>query len=116
MFRSDLGSEFINEPTRKFLEQHGIRFEQACAGDHYQNGLAEVFIHILYDMARTMLTDAKLLAYLWGEASGVCQELPTDFVEPARAVVSVRNVIRPKIRRQTFSSLWRQVYCDDAPR
>lgn len=68
IFRSDLGSEFDNTWTKEFLSKLGIIPNYACAGDHYQNGLAETMIRLLYNMARTFLADAKLPLSFWGEA------------------------------------------------
>ena len=68
IFRADLGSEFTNSKTKSYLQKHGIRLHFAAAGDHYQNGLAEVTIRILQNMARTLLADSKLPISFWGEA------------------------------------------------
>ena len=57
-FRSDGGSEFVNNNVSALLAKLGIVRETTCANTSYQNGKAERRIRTVFDRVRTGLSDA----------------------------------------------------------
>ena len=67
-FRSDNGTEYVNEAVSTLLAQHGIVRERTCPASSYQNGKAERTIGILFEMMRKALYESRLPPFLWLEA------------------------------------------------
>ena len=68
IFRSDKGTEFLNEEYDKFLLAEGIERETSPAKSPASNGFAERENRILQDRARAMLLGADLPDFMWAEA------------------------------------------------
>nr|GEZ06525.1 retrotransposon protein, putative, unclassified [Tanacetum cinerariifolium] len=66
--RTDNGTEFVNQTLREYYEQVGISHETSVARSPQQNGVVEIRNHMLTEVARTMLSYAKALLFLWAEA------------------------------------------------
>lgn len=68
VIRSDRGGEFMSNELMKFMRENGIKTQYTAPYSPQQNGVAERKNRSLVEMARCMLTDAKLPMYLWAEA------------------------------------------------
>lgn len=68
VFRSDRGGEYMGNEMTKFMRECGIKTQYTAPYSPQQNGVAERKNRSLVEMARCMLTDAKLPMYLWAEA------------------------------------------------
>ena len=68
IFRSDNGTEYINQDMNDLLSQHGIVRERTCPSSSYQNGKAERYIGILFSMMRKALFESRMPASFWLEA------------------------------------------------
>ena len=52
----------------KFLQEHGIVAQYTMLSSPYQNGVVEIRNRTLLDMVRSMLSNSKLLRFLWTKA------------------------------------------------
>lgn len=68
IFRSDRGTEYINQDLKDFFREEGIRSQYTVSYTPEQNGVAERKNRSLMEMARCLLIDAKLEKKYWGEA------------------------------------------------
>lgn len=68
-FRSDLGTEYVNQDLKDLLRNKGIDFQHTTAYTPEQNGIAERRNRYLVEAIRTMLIDARLANKYWGEAA-----------------------------------------------
>ena len=75
--RSNRGGEYYGRymedaqspgPFAKFLQEHGIVAQYTLLGSPYRNGVAERKNRTLLDMVRSMLSNSKLLRFLWTKA------------------------------------------------
>ena len=69
VFRSDGGTEFVNQRVDLILAKHGIIREITCADSSFQNGKAERRIRTIFERVRTCLSDAGLPSGFWAEAA-----------------------------------------------
>lgn len=67
-FRTDRGTEFLNEILQSYLMDNGIKFECTVGYSPQQNGIAERKNRTLVEAARTMLIASDLSKKLWAEA------------------------------------------------
>lgn len=67
-FHSDEGTEYVNHKLQGFCERKGIKIELTCVGTPQHNGIAERANRSVFEMARSMLYQAKLSTSFWGEA------------------------------------------------
>ena len=67
-FRSDRGTEYMNETVQEYFADHGIRHETSASATHIQNGNSEVYNRIIGNSIRTLLIDSGLPKSLWAEA------------------------------------------------
>jgi transposase InsO family protein len=65
--RSDNGTEFKNLQVEEYLEEEGIKHEFSAPYTPQQNGVVEMKIRTLIDMARTMLGEYKTPERFWSE-------------------------------------------------
>ena len=68
IFRSDRGTEYLNDHLQTFLRNQGIKFECTVGYCPEQNGIAERRNRTLVEAARTMLSDSELPKNHWAEA------------------------------------------------
>lgn len=68
VIRSDNGTEFINDESKRFLEDNGIDHQRTVAYTPEQNGCAEREMRTVVESARSMLHSKKLNLNLWAEA------------------------------------------------
>lgn len=68
VFRSDRGTEYLNERLQGYLRKEGIKFECSVAYSPQQNGVSERKNRTLMEAARTMLISSALPKNLWAEA------------------------------------------------
>jgi transposase InsO family protein len=68
IFRSDRGTEYIDQRLQTYLEKEGIRFESTVGYCPQQNGIAERKNRTLGEAALTLLSDSGLPANHWAEA------------------------------------------------
>lgn len=68
IFRSDNGTEFVNNDLKEFFESKGIIHQFSVVYTPEQNGRAEREMRILVEAARTMLCARNLPTFLWAEA------------------------------------------------
>ncbi|GJU52026.1 retrovirus-related pol polyprotein from transposon TNT 1-94 [Tanacetum coccineum] len=66
--RTDNGIEFVNQTLREYYEKVGISHETSIARSPQQNGVVERRNRTLIKVARTMLSYAKALLFLWAAA------------------------------------------------
>nr|GEW10288.1 integrase, catalytic region, zinc finger, CCHC-type, peptidase aspartic, catalytic [Tanacetum cinerariifolium] len=66
--RTDNGTEFKNKTLAKFFDEVRITQQFSAARTPQQNGVVERRNRTLVETARTMLTFANLLLFLWAEA------------------------------------------------
>jgi len=67
-FRSDNGTEYVNEALSQYFNSKGIRHETTAPYCPESNGRAEREMRTIKDTARAMLSDYDLPNFLWGEA------------------------------------------------
>lgn len=68
IFRSDRGTEYLNQVLQSYLRKEGIKTQTTVGYAPEQNGVAERKNRTLVEAARTMLIDSKLPKFLWSEA------------------------------------------------
>lgn len=68
IFRSDNGTEFVNNQMKKFCVKYGIVHQTSAAYTPQQNGTAERMNRTLLDRVRCMLIDSRLAKCFWAEA------------------------------------------------
>ncbi|KRX14101.1 Retrovirus-related Pol polyprotein from transposon TNT 1-94 [Trichinella nelsoni] len=66
--RTDNGRQYINQRLRNFLREKGIEHQFSAPYTPQQNGVAERKNRALVEMAKCMLTDAKLRERFWVKA------------------------------------------------
>ncbi|GJZ41176.1 retrovirus-related pol polyprotein from transposon TNT 1-94 [Tanacetum coccineum] len=66
--RTDNGTEFVNKTLCEYYKKVGISHETFVARSPQQNGAVERHNCTLIEAARTMLTYAKALLFLWAKA------------------------------------------------
>lgn len=66
--RSDNATEYLSKEFTEYFEKEGIMRQLSTPYTPQQNGIAERANRTLVEMARTMLTQSKLLMSLWAEA------------------------------------------------
>nr|GFC18573.1 retrovirus-related Pol polyprotein from transposon TNT 1-94 [Tanacetum cinerariifolium] len=66
-FRTDNGSEFVNQTLREYYEKVGISHETSVARSPQQNRVVERRNRTLIKAARTMLIYAQAPLFLWAE-------------------------------------------------
>ncbi|KRZ71003.1 Retrovirus-related Pol polyprotein from transposon TNT 1-94 [Trichinella papuae] len=82
--RTDNGREYVNQRLRNFLREKGIEHQFSAPYTPQQNGVAERKNRALVEMAKCMLTDAKLPERFWGEA--VCTAAYLQNRLPSRSI------------------------------
>lgn len=68
VFRSDNGTEFINNRMKMFCNDKGILHQTTCAYTPQQNGVVERKHRHILNVARSLLFEAGLPLKYWGEA------------------------------------------------
>ncbi|GJY73561.1 retrovirus-related pol polyprotein from transposon TNT 1-94 [Tanacetum coccineum] len=66
--RTDKGTEFLNKTLHAYFAKEGIRHETSTARTPEQNGVVERQSRTLVEVARTMLSVAKVPLLFWAEA------------------------------------------------
>ncbi|GJU59993.1 retrovirus-related pol polyprotein from transposon TNT 1-94 [Tanacetum coccineum] len=66
--RTDKGMEFLNKTLHAYFAKEGIRHETSTARTPEQNGVVERRNRTLVEVARTMLSEAKVPLFFWAEA------------------------------------------------
>ena len=66
--RSENGTEFKNQLLNDFCSDKGINRQYSAPRTPQQNGVVERKNHTRIEAARTMLSESRLLMYLWAEA------------------------------------------------
>ncbi|GJT38378.1 putative RNA-directed DNA polymerase [Tanacetum coccineum] len=66
-FRSDNGSEFVNNKLQNFLNEKGILHQTSCVYTPQQNGIVERKHRHLLNVARSLMFQGELPLYLWPE-------------------------------------------------
>lgn len=69
IFRSDNGTEYINEQFQKLLSKCGIVHQKTAPYTPEQNGVAERLNRTIIDRVRCMLIDSGLDEKFWAEAA-----------------------------------------------
>ena len=65
---TDRGTKFVNESMKTWCQAHGIQTQLTALYSPSQNGVAEQMNHTLVELARAMITAARLLEFLWEPA------------------------------------------------
>ena len=101
-FGSDAGNEFLNGNVDELLRNLKINRVAACADDQSQNGLAERTIGVLFEMVRTLMSDAELPLQFWGECLLTCNylrnRLPTAGNKFGASPFELRYGRRPNLK------------------
>ncbi|GKA07187.1 retrovirus-related pol polyprotein from transposon TNT 1-94 [Tanacetum coccineum] len=66
--RTDKGMEFLNKTLHAYFAKEGIRHEMSTARTSEQNGVVKRRNHTLVEVARTMLSAAKVPLFFWAES------------------------------------------------
>ncbi|KRY42280.1 Copia protein [Trichinella spiralis] len=82
--RTDNGREYVNQRLRNFLGEKGIEHQFSAPYTPQQNGVAERKNRALVEMAKCMMTDAKLPERFWGEV--VCTAAFLQNRLPSRSI------------------------------
>lgn len=67
-FRSDNGTEYINNSFKQYIKKNGIQHQNSAPYSPQQNGVAERMNRTLIEKVRYMLLDAKMSKQFWAEA------------------------------------------------
>jgi Integrase core domain len=70
VFKTDNGTEFVNDGLEEFFTQNGIIHQTTVPYCPESNGKVERDMRTIKDSARTMLQQAQLPDFLWAEAVG----------------------------------------------
>nr|GEY78099.1 hypothetical protein [Tanacetum cinerariifolium] len=65
--RTDKGTEFLNQTLHVYFAAEGIHHQMSIARTPEQNGVVESQNRTLVEAARTMLSAAKVLLFIWAE-------------------------------------------------
>lgn len=68
IFRSDRGTEYVNNELQTFFKEKGIKIQLTCPDSPQQNGVAERLNRTLSDAIRAQLLAHELPDCLWSEA------------------------------------------------
>ncbi|GJV18940.1 putative RNA-directed DNA polymerase [Tanacetum coccineum] len=66
-FRSDNGTEFVNNNFTRFCENHGILHQTSCSNTPQQDGIVERKHRHLLNIARALLFQGWILLNMWTE-------------------------------------------------
>nr|GFD30841.1 putative ribonuclease H-like domain-containing protein [Tanacetum cinerariifolium] len=66
--RTDKGTEFLNQTLHAYFAAEGIQHQTFIARTPEQNGVVEKRNRTLVEVARTMLSAAKVPLFFWAEA------------------------------------------------
>nr|GEW39057.1 hypothetical protein [Tanacetum cinerariifolium] len=66
--RTDKGTEFLNKTLYAYFASEGINHQTSVARTPEQNGVVKRQIRTIVEVARTMLSAAKVLLFFWAEA------------------------------------------------
>ncbi|OAE31115.1 hypothetical protein AXG93_150s1040 [Marchantia polymorpha subsp. ruderalis] len=102
--RSDRGREYLGE-VRHWCRQRGIRPETTAPYTPEQNGKAERLNRVLAERMRSMLSDAKAPAYLWGEAV-IAANYVRNLVPVARKDKTPRKLLLGKRSDVSHLRVW----------
>ncbi|GKA58544.1 putative RNA-directed DNA polymerase, partial [Tanacetum coccineum] len=67
VFRSDNGTEFVNQSMTKFCNDHGILHQTSCAYTPQQNGITERKYRHLLNVARSLMFKGRIPLNTWSE-------------------------------------------------
>ncbi|KAK1406226.1 hypothetical protein QVD17_41515 [Tagetes erecta] len=67
VFRSDNGTEFVNNQTHEFFRTHGILHQTTCSYTPQQNGIAERKHRHLLNVARSLMFQGAIPLRFWSE-------------------------------------------------
>lgn len=82
ILRADNGGEYTSQTFQEYLALQGIQFQSTIAGCSAQNGVAERNHYTLLDMARAMLSHAKLPESFWGATTLYATEITNVLPHP----------------------------------
>jgi hypothetical protein len=68
IFRSDNGTEYVNNEFDYFLDANGIIHQTTCVNTASQNGIVERKNRYLLEVARSLMFTMNVQKFLWGEA------------------------------------------------
>ncbi|GJZ62009.1 ribonuclease H-like domain-containing protein [Tanacetum coccineum] len=108
-FRSDNGTEFVNNVFDKFCIDNGIVHQTTCAYTPQQNGIVERKHRHLLNVARSLLFQGGLPLYLWSEcimtAAYLINRLPSSVLNGKTSFELVFNK-KPVLKHlRVFGSL-----------
>jgi len=66
--KTDRGREYLSEQFKKFCDEKGIARQLTIPYTPQQNGVAERRNRTLFDMVRSMMAQANLPIFFWGDA------------------------------------------------
>nr|GEZ37819.1 retrovirus-related Pol polyprotein from transposon TNT 1-94 [Tanacetum cinerariifolium] len=84
-FRTDNGTEFVNQTLRDYYEEVGISHKTSIARSSQLNGVVERRNRTLIEAARTMLIYAQAPLFLWAEA------VATTCFTQSRSIIRLRH-------------------------
>nr|GEV26506.1 integrase, catalytic region, zinc finger, CCHC-type, peptidase aspartic, catalytic [Tanacetum cinerariifolium] len=85
LFRTDNGTEFVNQTLPEYYEKVCISHETSVARSPQQNGVVERRNRMLIKVAHTMLIYAKALLFLWAET------VATTFYTQNHSIIRLRH-------------------------
>ncbi|CAM8988557.1 unnamed protein product [Rhodiola kirilowii] len=85
MFRSDNGTEFVNNKLMSFFKSKGCLQQSSCPYTPQQNGLVERKHRHILEIARALMFEAGLPKHFWGDsvltATHIINRLPTPILK-----------------------------------
>ena len=81
---SDNGREYINHQFQKYFQQHGLQHETSCSYTPQQNGVSERKNRHILEIARALLTEARVPKRYWTDA--ICTSVYLINRLPSRAL------------------------------
>ena len=83
--RTENGGEYVGKEFTEYLKKKGIKHQRTAPYSPQQNGVSERLNKTIVEMAKAMLSQAKLPRSLWGEALNMAvyikNRIPTRGVE-----------------------------------
>jgi transposase InsO family protein len=107
--RFDNGTELVNKACKEWAAEKGITIETTAPYSHEQHGVAERFNRTLLELARAMLIEKDLPAFLWSEAVAHAAYIRNR--SPTRALVN-RTPLEAWSGRKPDVSHFREFGCD----
>jgi transposase InsO family protein len=110
IFRSDRGTEYMNQRLQTFLADEGIWFECTVGFCPEQNGMAEKKNDTLMNAARTMLIESNLPKNHWAEAVSLANHTTNRIISRGKDKSPYELMFNKKPKWDEFRQFGCEVY------